>query len=70
MPSRQIETALRDAIMADPRSFNELARVTGLSRPTIVRFVKDEHSLRFDKAAILCEHYGLELVKRRNRDNG
>jgi len=66
MPDRQIERALREAILADPASYNELAKLTGVSRPTITRFIDDERSLRFDLAAILCEHYELELTKRKD----
>lgn len=65
MPDLPVERALREAILADPASFNELAKVTGVARPTIVRFVNDERSMRLDLAAKLCEHYGLELTKRK-----
>jgi plasmid maintenance system antidote protein VapI len=65
MPNLQVERALREAILADPASFNELAKATGITRPTITAFVKDTRSMRLDLAAKLCEHYGLELTKRK-----
>jgi plasmid maintenance system antidote protein VapI len=65
MPDLPVERVLREAILADPASFNELAAATGIARPTITSFVKDERSMRLDLAARLCEHYGLELTKRR-----
>lgn len=66
MPDLPVESALREAILADPASFNELSRATGVARPTLTRFVDDERSMRLDLAARLCEHYGLELVKRKD----
>lgn len=64
MRNNTIEDVLRDAVENDPVSYNALAVATGLSRPSIVRFVKREGTLRLDHAAKLCSHYGLELKKR------
>lgn len=66
MAEKTISDVLRAAILDDPSSFNSLAAATGISRPTIVRFTKGEGYLRLDHAAILCEHYGLELTKRKD----
>ena len=65
MTDKTIEDVLREAILEDPQSYNALAATTGISRPSIVRFVKGEGTLRLDHAATLCTLYGLELTKRR-----
>lgn len=65
MTEKTIEDVLREAILEDPQSYNALAAATGLARPSIVRFVKREGTLRLDMAAKLCTLYGLELTKRR-----
>ena len=42
-----------------------IAKDTGIPATSIMRFIRGETSLRLDKADVLAEYLGLELIKRR-----
>jgi plasmid maintenance system antidote protein VapI len=44
-------------------SYNALAQATGVTRASILRFVRGDQSLRLDKADLLAAHLGLTLTK-------
>jgi hypothetical protein len=52
---------LREAIRKSGATPYELEQRTGVLRGSTLRFLKGVHVLRFDKAAALAEHLGLEL---------
>jgi integrase/transcriptional regulator with XRE-family HTH domain len=59
-----ISDLLRQAIIESGVSYNALQRETGVTRASIMRFVRGSQSLRLDMADRLAEHFGLELRKR------
>ncbi len=54
--------ALLAAMAADPRSYNQLAKDSGLTRQSLIAFAKGRRSLRLDLADQLAELYGLQVV--------
>lgn len=60
-----ITEALRDAIRESGLSFNRLEAETGVLRQSLMKFVRDEQSLRLDMADKLADYFGLELRPRR-----
>ena len=58
---------LRREVVRGGESLYAIARDTGLDKSCLVRFMREETSLRLDKADILAAHLGLELVKRPDR---
>jgi plasmid maintenance system antidote protein VapI len=58
-----ITDVLRRAIIESGESFNALERETGVTRASIMRFVRGTNSLRLDMADRLAEHFGLSLQK-------
>jgi len=56
---------LRAAIQDSGLSAYRISKDTGLVVTSIIRFVDGETSLRLDKADVLAEYLGLELVKKR-----
>jgi len=75
MPKRKrklttMSDQLRDAINDSPLSFAALERETGLLRQTLMLFSRGETSLRLDKADKLAVYFGLELTKRKGRNDG
>jgi transcriptional regulator with XRE-family HTH domain len=59
-----ISDMLRRKIAASGMSYKSLERETGVTRASIMRFVRGDQSLRLDKADRLAEYFGLELRKR------
>jgi plasmid maintenance system antidote protein VapI len=59
-----ISDLLRRAIIESGLSYNALQRETGVTRASIMRFVRGTQSLRLDMADRLADHFGLELRKR------
>jgi plasmid maintenance system antidote protein VapI len=59
--SSPISDALRRAIIDSGEAYNAIERATGISRASILRFVRGEKSFRLDMADRLAEHFGLEL---------
>jgi plasmid maintenance system antidote protein VapI len=60
---RTISCILRRAIVESGLSHNALAQATGVTRASILRFVRGDQSLRLDKADLLAAHLGLTLTK-------
>lgn len=55
---------LRAAIRDSGLSAYRISKDTGLVVTSIIRFVEGETSLRLDKADVLAEYLGLELVRK------
>jgi hypothetical protein len=64
-----LRRTLAQAIEGGRTSYNALERETGLSRASIMRFVRGTQSLRLDKADALAAFFGLELRQKR-KDKG
>jgi plasmid maintenance system antidote protein VapI len=65
MPERRYQTmteALRDALLTDPRSYNEVSQITGLARTSLMAFAEGRRSLRLDLADKLAAFYGLTIT--------
>jgi plasmid maintenance system antidote protein VapI len=59
-----ISDLLRQTIVESGVSYNALQKATGVTRASIMRFVRGDQSLRLDMADRLAEYFGLELRKR------
>jgi hypothetical protein len=57
--------ALKAAIENSDASRYRTAQDTGILETSLSRFVRGESSLRLDKADVLADYLGLELVPRR-----
>ncbi|TWT41528.1 hypothetical protein Pla111_29040 [Botrimarina hoheduenensis] len=55
--------ALRDALLNDPRSYNQVAKLTGLTRTSLMAFAEGKRSLRLDLADRLAAFYQLALLR-------
>lgn len=58
---------LREALL-EAKSFNSVAKETGLIRHSLMRFARGEQSLRLDLADRLAEHFGIECHRIRRKD--
>ena len=58
---------LRAAIQESGLSAYRISKDTGLVVTSIIRFANGETSLRLDKADVLAEYFGLELMGTRDR---
>ena len=58
---------LKTAILESGLAFAELERRTGVVRQSLMKFVRDEQSIRLDHADQLAEFFELELAKRKGR---
>ncbi len=56
---------LKNAIEKSGVSRYRIAQDTGILETSLSRFMRGETSLRLDKADVLAEYLGLELVKKR-----
>lgn len=69
MSNRKLQSNLSDVLRAAIRQCGltpyRISKDTGLVVTSIIRFVEGETSLRLDKADVLAEYLGLELVKKR-----
>jgi plasmid maintenance system antidote protein VapI len=63
--SSPISDVLREAIIESGIPYLELQRETGVSRASIMRFVRGERTLRLDMADRLAAYFGLSLRKGR-----
>ena len=63
---RSISGVLRQAI-SEADSIRGVARATGLSHASLVRFVNGERSLRLDLADKVAAHLGIACVRQRQR---
>ena len=62
MPNKQpIADTLKAAILASELPFLTLEQRTGVTRQSLMSFVKDERTLRLDMADKLAVYFGLEL---------
>jgi len=59
--SADVEEQLRAALVETGLSMNEIARRSGVSQPTLSRFLRGERSLTLPVAARLCAMLGLRL---------
>jgi plasmid maintenance system antidote protein VapI len=58
-----ITALLRQSIVESGVSYNALQKATGVTRASIMRFVRGDQSIRLDMADRLAEYFGLELRK-------
>lgn len=58
---------LRQAIADSGLAFIEIERQTGVLRQTLMKFARNEQSLRLDMADKLAEFFALELVERKGK---
>jgi transcriptional regulator with XRE-family HTH domain len=56
-----LQTAVKDSGLSQYK----IAQDTGILATSLGRFIRGETSLRLDKADLLAEYLGLELVKRK-----
>lgn len=56
---------LKTAIERSGKTRYQIAQDTGILQTSLSRFMRGETSLRLDKADVLAEYLGLELVKKR-----
>ena len=63
-PPSPITDSLRDSIVASGMSYNALERETGVTRASLMRFVRGDQSIRLDMADRLANFFGLELRKK------
>jgi len=59
-----ISDLLRRTIVESGVSYNAMQRETGVTRASIMRFVRGDQFLRLDMADRLADYFGLELRKR------
>ena len=67
---KTMSEVLKQAIEASGKSVLSIARDTGLAQSSLSRFVTDVRTLRLDKADVLAEYLGLELVAKRRKPRG
>jgi plasmid maintenance system antidote protein VapI len=60
-----LRRTILEAVEAGRTNYKALERATGVTRASIMRFVKGTQSLRLDKADRLADYFGLELRARR-----
>ena len=56
---------LKQAIQESGLTLYRIAKDTGILDTSLLRFMRGETSLRLDKADVLADYLGLELVKQR-----
>jgi plasmid maintenance system antidote protein VapI len=56
---------LRKAIAESGLTLYRIAKDTGVVKSSLIRFTAGETSLHLDKADVLAEYFGLELVRRK-----
>ena len=59
-----VSDLLRRTIAESGVSYNSLQKETGVTRASIMRFVRGDQSLRLDMADRLAAYFDLELQKR------
>lgn len=69
MGTRKVKQTMTDvlktAIEESGLTRYRIATDTGIGETSLMRFLRGETSLRLDKADLLAEYLGLELVKRK-----
>ena len=56
---------LKQSIKNSSMSFKALERETGVKRQSLMKFMRDEQSLRLDMADRLAAFFKLEIIKKR-----
>jgi transcriptional regulator with XRE-family HTH domain len=56
---------LKQAIQESGLTLYRIAKDTGIVGTSLLRFMQGETSLRLDKADVLADYLGLELVRKR-----
>jgi transcriptional regulator with XRE-family HTH domain len=64
-PKPMMTDVLKAAIQESGVSRYRIAKDTGILETSLSRFMAGETSLRLDKADVLAEYLGLDLVKRK-----
>ena len=64
-PKPTMTDVLKAAIEESGLTRYRIAKDTGIDEAALMRFMRGETSLRLDKADVLAEYLGLELVKKR-----
>jgi len=59
---------LRNAIKTSGLSAYRISQDTGLIVTSIIRFANGETSLRLDKADLLANYFGLEVIRRKTKE--
>ncbi len=62
--SNSLTNTLRKVFKASGYSFRYVETQTGIKRQSLMKFMKEEQSLRLDKADLLADFFGLELKKK------
>jgi plasmid maintenance system antidote protein VapI len=62
-----LRRVIAEAIEGGRTNYKALERETGVTRASIMRFVRGSQSLRLDMADRLAAHFGLELRARKQR---
>ena len=57
--------AIKQAISESGLSYCAIEQETGVQRSSIMRFMRDEQSLRLDLADRLAVYFGLEVTRRK-----
>jgi plasmid maintenance system antidote protein VapI len=63
--SELLRQTIAKAVEAGRTNYKTLERETGVTRASIMRFVRGSQSLRLDMADRLAAHFGLELRPKR-----
>ncbi len=66
-PKQPLTNALRAAIAESGLAHVAIERATGVTRASIMRFMRGERSLRLDMADRLAAYFGLELRPKRKK---
>jgi transcriptional regulator with XRE-family HTH domain len=69
-PKPTMTEVLKAAIEQSEVSRYRIARDTGILETSLSRFMRGETSLRLDKADVLADYLGLELVRKRKAEGG
>lgn len=68
MPDRQPMTeSLKRAIESSELSFKALERETGVTRQSLMAFMKGERTLRLDMADRIADYFGLQIVTQQSK---
>ncbi len=62
-----VSAVLKKAIAESDLTYLMLERETGVSRASIMRFMRSERTLRLDMADRLAAHFGIESRQRERR---
>ncbi|MGD8452205.1 MAG: hypothetical protein PVJ57_10340 [Phycisphaerae bacterium] len=68
MPTHKTMTQLLRESLAEADSIRGVAKATGLTHVSLVRFVNGGQSLRLDLADKLAAHFGIECRRVRRRE--